>query len=334
MNAILLSEKSEKRVRCVYTEKHIERLSKLVDLPDHIYNKEEVLKERECFGDVRFIFSTGGMPEFDKEEIAEIFPRLEAVFYAAGSVQRFARPFLESGIQVFSAWAANGIPVAEYTFAQITLAMKGFYQATGIFKEKGRSASRDFVKNFPGNYDSVVGLIGAGMIGKLVIEKLCALRLKVLVFDPFLPDEKAKELGVEKVDLATLFSSCHVISNHLANNEATRGILKKEHFAAMRPYATFINTGRGAQVSESDLIEVLQNRPDLTAVLDVTFPEPPEDGSSFYTLPNVFLTPHIAGSEGNEVRRMTDYMLEEAEAYLSGKATRYGVTLKMLETMA
>ena len=334
MNAILLSDKNEGRVRKVYTAEHLDRLSELVEIPDRVYTKEDVLREKESFVGVRYIFSTWGMPEFEKEEIRAIFPKLEAVFYAAGSVQRFARPFLELGIRVFSAWAANAIPVAEYTFAQITLGMKGFYQSSRIFKEKGRKAARECFAHFPGNYDASVGIIGAGMIGKLVIKKLGALKVKILVFDPFLPDEKAKELGVEKVDLLTLFSSCQVVSNHLANNEQTRGMLRKEHFAAMLPYATFLNTGRGAQVSEEGLIAVLKEREDLTAVLDVTFPEPPEEGSAFYRLPNVILTPHIAGSEGNEVRRMTEYMLEEAASFIENKPLRYDVTLEMLKTMA
>jgi len=87
-------------------------------------------------------------------------------------------------------------------------------------------------------------------------------------------------------------------------------------------------------VVENDLIAVLRERPDLTAVLDVTYPEPPAPDSPFYTLPNCFLTPHIAGSSGNEVRRMASYMMEEYEAFTIGKPCRFEVTEKMLETMA
>ncbi len=102
----------------------------------------------------------------------------------------------------------------------------------------------------------------------------------------------------------------------------------------MLPYATFINTGRGAQVEEADLIKVLKERPDLTALLDVTFPEPPESDSAFYTLPNCILTPHIAGSTGNEVRRMGEYMKAEYEKLIRNEPCQYEVTLEMLETMA
>ena len=111
-------------------------------------------------------------------------------------------------------------------------------------------------------------------------------------------------------------------------------MLKGAHFAAMLPYATFINTGRGAQVVEQELIDTLKARPDLMAILDVTFPEPPVSNSPLYTLPNCILTPHIAGSSGHEVRRMGAYMMAEYENYVHGKATQYEVTTEMLKTMA
>ena len=149
-----------------------------------------------------------------------------------------------------------------------------------------------------------------------------------------LPEEKARELGVKKVELATLFKECQVVSNHLANNEQTQGMLGGNLFAAMLPNATFINTGRGAQVVERELIETLQVRPDITALLDVTFPEPPEKDSLLYTLENCILTPHIAGSAGNEVQRLGLYMQEEYERFTQNKPCKYEVTLEMLKTMA
>ena len=83
--------------------------------------------------------------------------------------------------------------------------------------------------------------------------------------------------------------------------------------------ATFLNTGRGAQVNEKELCAALVERPDLNAVLDVQYPEPPKSGSPLYTLPNVQLSSHIAGSCNNEVRRMSDYMLDDLQRYLAGK---------------
>lgn len=301
---------------------------------DTVYTKEEVLSEPEKFKATEYVFSTWGMPAFTEEEIKRCLPSLKAVFYGAGTVQAFARPFLNCGVKIFSAWAANAVPVAEYTVAQIVLANKGFFSSSRLAKMGDRKAASQCFHSYPGNYNVKIGIIGAGMIGKLVISMLKSYRLEVLVFDPFLPDEKAVELGVKKVSLETLFKECQVVSNHLANNEQTKGMLDGRLFESMLPFATFINTGRGAQMVEADLIDTLKSRPDLTALLDVTYPEPPESDSELYTLPNCILTPHIAGSAGNEVRRMGEYMKAEYANYTSGKPCRYEVTLKMLETMA
>ena len=324
------------RIEYVYSPAVIDKLhAALCFETDAVIPKRDMETYRDVLSRADYLFTTWGMPHFEKEEIREYLPNLKAVFYGAGSVQHFAREFLEEGIAVFSAWAANGVPVAEYTFAEIILASKGFYQRLHRQADGSAWPNRSVGVDFPGNYEIKVGIVGAGMIGKMVIGKLKTLdKVDILVYDPFLPDEKAAELGVTKTDLETLFSSCDVISNHLANNPQTVGMLDGHLFSRMKPHAAFINTGRGAQVVEADLIAALCDVPTRVAVLDVTWPEPPTADSPLYTLPNVFLTPHIAGSIGNEVHRMAEYMFEEWEAFDAGLPTRYSVTLGMLETMA
>ena len=334
MKAIFFNQTPSKITEEVYPQGVIDELRAIADIDTTVYSREDVISSNHKFDDVEYIFSTWDLGPMTEEQIRTHLPSLKAVFYAAGTVQYFARPFLNCGVKVFSAWAANAVPVAEYTVAQIVLANKGYYLSAPIAKNKKYRESREFFLNYPGNFDVKVGIIGAGMIGKLVIQLLKAYRMEVLVFDPFLPDEKAEELGVKKVGLAELFSTCHVVSNHLANNAQTQGMLNREHFEAMRPYAPFLNTGRGAQVVEEDLIAVLRERPDLVAVLDVTYPEPPVNESPFYDLENCILTPHIAGSCGFEKFRMAEYMLQEYRNLTSGLPCQYEVTLKMLETMA
>lgn len=333
MKAIFLCKHTDKIFR-VYDAQTVCALQALTGVEKKIYTKADIEENPALFAEVEIVFSTWGMPKFTEEEIKAFLPHLKCVFYGAGTVQSFARPFLACGVKVFSAWAANAVPVAEMTVAQIILANKGYYLTSRLYCSAGQRAAKEAFAICNGNYGETVGIIGAGMIGKLVLEMLKAYKLKVLVFDPFLPDEKAAALGVEKCDLATLFSRAFVVSNHLANNEQTRGMLNYTLFAKMRENATFINTGRGAQVVEDDLVRVLGERPDLTALLDVTDPEPPMEGHPFYTLPNCVLTPHIAGSAGDEVARMGEYMLAECRAYLSGTPTRFEVSEKMLETMA
>ena len=300
-----------------------------------IYSKAEILAFPADFADTQYLFSTWGFPSFESEEIRTCFPSLKAVFYGAGTVQGFARPFLEQGIAVFSAWAANGVPVAEYTTSQILLANKGFFQSQAIYRRtKDVNKARDFVYAYPGNYGCRVGILGAGVIGKMVLGMLQQFRLSSLVYDPFLSQEQAAALGAKKAAIDEIFRTCQTVSNHVANNAQTVGMIHYGLLSQMPQRATLINTGRGAQIVEADLIRVLTERPDITAVLDVTDPEPPKQDSPLYSLPNVVLTPHIAGSFGDEVHRLAETMLDQFDKFSAGHPTEYGVTLEMLKTMA
>lgn len=320
----------------VYLCQSAQTLHEVYNNDESVFAKEDVLANADRFRDTECIFSTWGMPAFTEEEIKAYLPNLKAVFYAAGSVQAFARPFLNCGVRVFSAWTANAVPVAEYTLAQILLANKGCYALSRMTKQgmEAYEASWEVRDRYPGNYGVKVGIIGAGMIGKLVIKLLKAYDLEVLVFDPFLADEAALALDVTKVPLAQLFAECQVVSNHLADNEQTKGMLTGELFASMRPYATFLNTGRGAQVNEAELVAVLRERADLTAVLDVCTEEPPAANSGFYELENCILTPHMAGSRGQELHRMAAYMQEAHRCFVNGEPSHCEVTAAMLKTMA
>lgn len=333
MKGIFLCESSS-NFASVYAPAVIEKLRHMVCIEPILYTKSQVLNDPTIFIDTKFIFSTWGMPSFTQEEIQTYFPHLECVFYAAGSVQGFARPFLANGVKVFSAWAANAVPVAEYTVAQIILAGKDFYAQARLVSSKDWENAAKRRGEHIGNYKKRVGLIGCGMIGSMVAEMLKAYDIEVLVYDPFLSQDKAEKLHVKITSLQEIFTTCSVVSNHLANNKATQKMLTYDHFSCMPPYATFINTGRGAQVVEDDLVKALTEREDLTAILDVTDPEPSPLDHAFYTLPNCILTPHIAGSLGGEVVRMAEYMAEECCQYMNGETSRYQVTLGMLETMA
>lgn len=280
--------------------------------------------------EVEVIFSTWGMPQLTPAHL-EGMPNLRALFFAGGSVAGFARPLLERGIKVVSAWGANAIPVAEFTLAQILLSNKGYFCNVRRYRDLDASERYYYGK---GNYGEAVSLLGAGQIGRKVIEMLRPFALNVLVFDPYLSEAKAAALGATKVSLEEAFAKGLCVSNHLANVPGTVGLLNEPLFRSMREGATFINTGRGVTVAEPELIRVLQERPDLTALLDVTAPEPPVAGSPLYTLPNVKLSAHMAGSRGDEVVRMADFMIEEFKAWEEGRSLRFEVTLPMLATLA
>ena len=298
-----------------------------------IKSEAELEDRKEELQSVDYIFSTWGMLPLTKEQILTYFPNLKSVFYAAGTVQAFAHPFLELGISVHSAWRANGIPVAEVTVSEILLANKGFFHR----RVRGRSewTNADPERRFPGNYGTKVGLLGAGMIGVKVIELLRPFNLDLYVFDPFLSDERAEALGVKKTSLEEIFETCHIVSNHLANKPETVGIISRDLLSRMGEYAVFINTGRGAQVDAAALVDEMRAHPGRMAILDVTDPEePPKEENPLYGLDNVILTPHIAGSIGYETHRLADFMYEEYRAVVGGEAPKHAVSLAMLETMA
>lgn len=336
MKAIFLVN-NKGNVDYVYSKESQERIKKLIgmDLND-VYCQEDLEANPEKFKDVEYIFSTWSMPggSEPKDDFGRFMPKTKALFYAAGSVKYFAESYFKRGVRIFSAFAANAVPVAEYTVAQILLANKGFYQSSILAKAGKYDEAHKVSLAHAGNYDAKVGIIGAGMIGKKVIELLKPYKLNILVFDVFMSEEQAKELGVTKVELETLFSECDVVSNHLANVPQTVGILTKELFAKMKPNSTFINTGRGQQTDEDGMLEVFESRSDICAVLDVTIQEPPVENSKLYTLPNVFLTPHIAGSQSNEVQRMSELIVDELERFLKGEKCLYEVDAEKLKTMA
>lgn len=314
----------------VYDPARRARIAAACDVHPVVVTSQNLEEQLPALADLRVIFSTWGMPALTQAQLARL-PSLQAVFYAAGTVKAFATPILKQGVTLVSAWAANGVPVAEFTLAQILLSNKGYFRNC---RACATPAGRAQAFRGAGNYDQTVALLGVGMIGRKVIELLRPFRLQTVVFDPFLSADAAVKLGVEKVSLDEAFARGSVVSNHLANVPETCGLLQRRHFAAMRENAVFINTGRGATVVEADLAEVLRQRPDLSALLDVTEPEPPLPDSPLYKLANVFLSSHIAGSMGTEVLRMTDTMLEEFQAWRTGQPLRYAVSLEMLKTMA
>jgi len=287
------------------------------------------------YREVETIFSTWGVPALTEEEIGQWFPNLRELYYAAGSVQHFARPYMARGVRIFSAWAANAIPVAEFTLAQILLANKGYFQLDARYRAQGFEKACDYANHFDGNYHNRVGLLGAGMIGKKVIEYLKPFNFEILVFDPFLPQEAADRLHVRKTSLEEIFETCPVVSNHLANNTQTVGMLHYGLFSRMSPWAVFINTGRNAQVVVPDLIRAMKECPGRTALLDVTDPEEPlPAGHPLFEVPNIILSPHRAGSLTKEIYRMGAYMMDEYQRVRQGQNPLYEVTPDMLKTMA
>ncbi len=286
-------------------------------------SRAEVAQNPAVLSDAEVIFSGWGAPLMDADFLAAA-PRLRAVFYGAGSIRGFTTDaFWQRGIQVASAYAMNAIPVAEFTLGAILLSLKNTWRYALGTKRLGRQMDR---VPCAGGYGSKVGIISLGMIGRLVRERLRPFDLDVLAYDPFVTQAQATALDVEMVSLDEIFRRCDVVSLHTPWLKETEGMIQARHFGLMKNGATFINTARGAVVSEPGMIEVLTKRPDLTALLDVTYPEPPVPDSPFYTLPNVVLTPHIAGSQNRECHRMGRLMIDEFDRFERGEPMKWAIS--------
>jgi phosphoglycerate dehydrogenase-like enzyme len=273
-------------------------------------SKDEVLASPEKYKGVTYIFSTWHMPVFSEAEIKNYFPLLKYIYYIAGSVEYFVKPFENCGITVVSAIEENSVPVAEFVVAQIVLANKGVFESQRCYKKPFWKLSFSLARRYPsrriGNYRARVGLIGLGRVGLKVLQLLKDYDFEIYICDPKVSNIKAKDMGAENCDLVKIFEKCDVISNHLPDIPSTKDILNINLFSIMKQNVVFINTGRGAQVVEKDLVKAMRSKPYSSALLDVTRREPPLPWSPLLWTRNIFLTPHIAGSQSFEYQRMVD----------------------------
>ncbi|HZX02106.1 hydroxyacid dehydrogenase [Kribbella sp.] len=317
----------------LYPARSMHRLQQLVRVD------QTVVAERFDTGEIRtalasteFLITGWGCPPITAA-VLDAAPRLRAVLHTAGSVKALLSPACwERGLAITSAAAANAVPVAEYTLAAILFAGKN------VFRLRDRyHASRHFtlaeVQSGVGNYGRTVGVIGASRIGRRVIELLRPFDVEVSLFDPYVDAATAAELGVRQVDLDTLLRTSDVVSVHAPANPRTDRLVGAEQLALMRDGATLINTARGSLVDTAALIEHLEAGR-LYAVLDVTEPEPLSAGSALWELPNAFLTPHIAGSHGNELARMGDCVIDELERFLAGRPFAHAIVASDLDRVA
>lgn len=315
----------------IYGPEERQLIASLVEMDNTAYCRNTVGDHFESFTDVEAIFSGWGMPRLD-EKFLRAFPALKVIFYGAGSIRGFMTELAwERGLTVCSAWASNAVPVAEFNLAQILLATK---RVLPIMIATRHQLAFPPKPRVAGNYLSTVGIVSLGMTGRLLREYLRPFSHHVIAYDPFLSPEKAAELDVELVSLEALFERSDVVSLNTPLLPETIGMITGPLLASMRPNATFINTARGAIVDEPAMVEVLHHRPDLFAVLDVTHPEPAAPDSPLYTLQNVALTPHVAGSQQHECRRMGQAMVDDCRRYLANEPLRAKVSREAAATMA
>ncbi|MER5556576.1 hydroxyacid dehydrogenase [Streptomyces sp. NPDC002793] len=288
---------------------------------------------RAALADTEILVTGWGCPPVHAGVLATA-PALRAVVHTAGSVRGHVTDACwDRGIEVSSAAAANALPVAEYTLAMILLSGKRSLERARDYRA---TRIRDNWLAMPpgvGNYRRTVGILSASLVGRRVIELLRPYELRVLLHDPYVTDAEAADLGVRPVTLAGLFAESDVVSVHTPLLPATTGLVSRGLLASMRPDAVLINTARGAVVDQDALTDAL--RADrIRAVLDVTDPDPLPADHPLWDCANATITPHLAGSQGNELRRLADLAVGEVARWASGDGFAHPVRRERLAFLA
>lgn len=307
----------------LFPEPYMRRLRAVVDI-DPGFVARDFTEEwaAAALADAEVIITGWGAPRLDPPVLATA-GKLRAVLHAAGSVQWVDQVVHERGVAVVSAQSANAVPVAEYTLGMILLAGKDLFGLRERFRaERGFVIGEDHGQT--GNFGRTIGLIGASRIGRKVIELLRPFDFEVLLSDPHVDEDEAARLRVRLVDLDALMAEADIVSVHAPDLPETRRLVDAERLAAMKDGAVLVNTARGSLVDTDALAAELSNGR-ISAVIDVTDPEPLPSDSPLFDLPNLFMTPHVAGSQGNELARMGLYIVEEAERLAAGEPLRHAV---------
>ena len=267
-------------------------------------------------------------------EVLAAAPRLRAVVHTAGSVRALVdKACYARGVAISSQAWANAVPVTEYTLAMILLAAKGTFRAQREYRS-GRAAYdvQTRLASY-GAYGCRVGVIGASVIGRGVLELLRPFDLDVALADPTVDSRVAAELGATLLTLDELMATSDVVSLHAPWWPSTEGMIGARELSLLRDGGTFINSARGALVDESALIAELRTGR-IDAIVDTTWPEVPAPDSPLWDLPNLMLTPHIAGSAGRELRRLGESAVREVARVVRGESLHHPVELHRFDILA
>ncbi|MVQ43849.1 hydroxyacid dehydrogenase [Microbacterium sp. MAH-37] len=299
-----------------FSSAHLTRLASLT-AAEPVFTADLDDLELRNLAEVEVLLTSWGSPRLDSERLSRL-PNLRIMLHCAGSIKgQVSDSFWDRGLRVSSAADANAIPVAEFTLAAIVFAgKKAPFLARLVGAENGVTDVHRFGER--SNLNRTIGLVGFSKVGRKVAEAVRQLDgVRCLVADPYADPYEVAAAGADLVPLATMLSAVDVLSLHAPALPSTHQMIGAAELAALRDHATLINTARGSLIDHVALErECASGR--LNAILDVSDPEPLPHDSALLSLPNVMVTPHIAGSLDSEIHRLTDAALDELERYARG----------------
>jgi len=264
------------------------------------------------------------------KEVMEATPTLEVVGKHGIGVDNIdVAHATDNNIMVVNAPESNVNAVAEHALALILEVSKNL-RMLDMEVRKDNFKSRSAVVNMELR-GKTAGLVGLGKISSLLAEKLLALGLKVVAYDPFVKPEVAEKMGVELSDLDNLLKVSDIVSLHVPLNDATAGMLGKQQFEMMKSGAFLINVARGPVVNEVELYDALKNNVIRGAGIDVFEVEPPQADNKLFELNNVTMSPHNAALTDEALIAMATHSARGIVDCLNGKTPEWVVNRDVLK---
>lgn len=231
------------------------------------------------------------------------------------------------GVMVVNAPQSNVVSAAEQTMALILATARNTAQADAALKagrwERSRWTGIEL-------QDKTLAIIGLGRIGKLVAQRSLAFGMKLIGYDPFVSEDRARQMSVELVDLDTLAARADIVTVHVARTPETIGLIGADFLAKAKPGSRIINVARGGIVDEAALYDALVSGKVAGAGLDVFKTEPCTD-SPLFTLPNVVVTPHLGASTHEAQDKAGVTIAEQINLALAGDFVPFAVNIDAAE---
>ena len=263
------------------------------------------------------------IPEFDGLAIRSATKVTDKILKAAKNLKVVGRAGIgvdnvdiraatAQGVIVMNTPFGNSITTAEHAIAMMMALARQIPEA-----DRSTQAGKWEKSRFMGVelFGKVLGVIGCGNIGSIVADRGVGLKMKVIAYDPFLSDERAMEIGVEKVELTELFARADFITLHTPLTDRTKGIIGADSFKKMKPGVRIINCARGGLVDEVALLEALKSGQVAGAALDV-FVEEPATSNALFGAPNLICTPHLGAATSEAQENVALQVAEQMSAYL------------------
>lgn len=226
-------------------------------------------------------------------EVIEAARKLRVIGRAGAGVDNIdLEAATRRGIVVMNTPGGNSVSAGEHAFALLAALARKIPFAHASLKSGQWNKSAFMGRELQGK---TLGVLGLGKIGAVVARRAIGFEMKVLAYDPFVPESYAADIGAELQSLEDVLSQSDFVTLHLPLNEKTRHVINKENLGRMKDGALLVNAARGALVNEADLIEALESGKLSGAALDV-FEGEPNVSEAVRNAPNIILTPHIAGS--------------------------------------